>query len=470
MLHAFRNIQSRQSDLHYSAIAQIRNNLDMVDDAFLSSPDANALFIDILSDPDAERALRRMQKIGFLQKFVPVYDEIDSLMQFNASHAYTVDEHHFIAIGHIHKMRQGSYALEAPQTYDAITHLSDRDLQVVCFAAFLHDTAKARPGKHIQNVLPIIQELGPRFGFSPQETETITWLCEQHMFLYNQARLPYHDDPTIDRNICATLESVKKLNMLHVLTVCDSMAAGSKRRLDPLKLKRLEDLYTHCKPKLRSIVLPEGYKLGEVFVQVAKDSAANASVITVISPDKPFLLSNLTGCISENECDIRGVSAHPFTDDNGQKWVSDKITVTNSAGLPIGKNVASKMVDSIHRALTLDMLADFTIASKISAQIAEQNQVIEPDHYIDIQNDLTEDTTVIDVGAPNRPGLLHTIIKTVSNDHPDLTFQFCHAHSEPGSVLDTFIIQTRDGGKVSEDQFSHLENSINAAVLSTLNI
>ena len=47
----------------------------------------------MLDHGNPERALRRMNELGVLASFVPEFEPIVAMMQFNFYHAYTVDEH-----------------------------------------------------------------------------------------------------------------------------------------------------------------------------------------------------------------------------------------------------------------------------------------------------------------------------------------------------------------------------------------
>ena len=58
------------------------------------APEAQRILLDLLlKHGNPERALRRMNELGALSAFIPEFEPIVAMMQFNMYHSYTVDEH-----------------------------------------------------------------------------------------------------------------------------------------------------------------------------------------------------------------------------------------------------------------------------------------------------------------------------------------------------------------------------------------
>jgi [protein-PII] uridylyltransferase len=70
-------------------------------------PEANRLFMEILTSNDAETVLRRMNEAGVLGRFVPAFGKIVAMMQFNMYHHYTVDEHLLRCVGYVADIERG---------------------------------------------------------------------------------------------------------------------------------------------------------------------------------------------------------------------------------------------------------------------------------------------------------------------------------------------------------------------------
>ena len=72
----------------------------LIDARVRADPEANALFLDVLTSPrDPETVLRWMNEAGVFGRFVPDFGRVVAQMQFDMYHHYTVDEHTIRAIG-----------------------------------------------------------------------------------------------------------------------------------------------------------------------------------------------------------------------------------------------------------------------------------------------------------------------------------------------------------------------------------
>ncbi|MBC7739800.1 MAG: [protein-PII] uridylyltransferase, partial [Candidatus Saccharibacteria bacterium] len=80
--------------LHPNVMRLIASNLHLIDDHVRNDPEAVRVFQDLLlRHGNPERALRRMNELGVLSAFIPEFENIVAMMQFNVYHHYTVDEH-----------------------------------------------------------------------------------------------------------------------------------------------------------------------------------------------------------------------------------------------------------------------------------------------------------------------------------------------------------------------------------------
>ncbi len=95
---------------------------------------------EILLAPHAADALRAMHSLGLLTLLLPELKGIDALVIRDYSHRFTVDEHTFVAIENLHKLRQSQTSWD--QRYaELLDELEQPDL--LYLALLLHDTGKA---------------------------------------------------------------------------------------------------------------------------------------------------------------------------------------------------------------------------------------------------------------------------------------------------------------------------------------
>src|SRR5260364_432513 len=85
----------------------VTRSLNLINTELRDNPDANRLFMEILTSNDAETVLRRMNETGVLGHFIRAFGRIVSMMQFNMYHHYTVDEHLIRCIGFLQEIERG---------------------------------------------------------------------------------------------------------------------------------------------------------------------------------------------------------------------------------------------------------------------------------------------------------------------------------------------------------------------------
>ncbi|MGV1014465.1 MAG: [protein-PII] uridylyltransferase, partial [Methyloceanibacter sp.] len=214
-----------QALLSPEVLRQVRSNFRLIDDALRANPTANRLFLRLLTDArDPEGALRNMNEAGVLGRFVPDYGRVVSMMQFNMYHHFTVDEHLIRTIGFLSGIERGRYAAEHPVSSEIVRTIDNR--RALYVAAFVHDIAKGRDEDHSTAGARIARELGPRLGLSPSETETASWLVEQHLTMSLFAQSRDLNDPKTIRDFASLVQSRERLKLLLLLTVADIRAVG----------------------------------------------------------------------------------------------------------------------------------------------------------------------------------------------------------------------------------------------------
>ena len=108
LLRLFHVGQEHGLDIHPRALRTASQSLKLIDDRLREDPEANRLFIEILtSRKDPETALRRMNEAGVFGCFIPDFGRVVAQMQYDMYHHYTVDEHTLFAIGILHKIESG---------------------------------------------------------------------------------------------------------------------------------------------------------------------------------------------------------------------------------------------------------------------------------------------------------------------------------------------------------------------------
>src|SRR5262249_13672207 len=196
--------------LHPQAIRLIRASLKLIDDRLRSGPEANQLFLELLTSRNApETALRSMNEAGVLGRFVPDFGRIVSMMQFNMYHHFTIDEHLIRAVGILAQIEKGAVSGELPLSTEIIGDIQNR--RALYLARLMHDVAKAVEGDHSLVGAQMTRKLALRMGLEPSEAETAAWLVEQHLVMSQTAQHRDIADPQTLRNFADIVQSPERL-------------------------------------------------------------------------------------------------------------------------------------------------------------------------------------------------------------------------------------------------------------------
>src|SRR5919201_2692143 len=83
LIRIFRLAQKNNLAFHPDAMRNVTRSLRLIDTGLRENPEANRLFMEILTSNDAETVLRRMNETGVLGHFIRAFGKIVSMMQFN---------------------------------------------------------------------------------------------------------------------------------------------------------------------------------------------------------------------------------------------------------------------------------------------------------------------------------------------------------------------------------------------------
>ncbi|MGH6984139.1 MAG: [protein-PII] uridylyltransferase, partial [Stellaceae bacterium] len=149
LLRLFHVAEEHDLDIHPHALRLITHNLRLIDNNLRADPEANRLFMEILtSRKDPEVALRRLNEAGVFGRFVPDFGRVVAQMQYDMYHIYTVDEHTIFAIGILAKIEKGLLADELPLSTSLMPTIDAGSRRALYLAVLCHDIAKGRGGDH----------------------------------------------------------------------------------------------------------------------------------------------------------------------------------------------------------------------------------------------------------------------------------------------------------------------------------
>ncbi len=211
--------------IHPDALRLVAANLGLIDDAVRADPEANRLFLGMLTArQNPERALRLMNEVGLLGAFIPAVGRVVAMMQFNMYHHYTVDEHTIQTISTLSQIERGELEAELPVASEICRKGINR--RALYVALLIHDLGKGSGRAHSEVGGEIAAELCPRLGLGDDDCELVEWLVRNHLVMSDVAQKRDLADPRTVRDFANIVQSPSRLKLLTVLTVCDIRGVG----------------------------------------------------------------------------------------------------------------------------------------------------------------------------------------------------------------------------------------------------
>lgn len=480
--------------IHPHAFTATTRSLELIDDEVRADPEANRLFLEILSSQnDPERLLRRMNETGLLGVFIPDFEHCVALMQFNMYHHYTVDEHTIRAVGELAKIERGELSEEHPLANEIIHLVLSRP--VLFMAIFLHDIGKAQRGDHSEVGGKIARALCPRMGFDSAETDTIAWLVENHLVMSDFAQTRDLSDPKTIEDFAQIVKSPERLRLLLVLTVADIRAVGpgtwngwkgqllrqlyseslrvlsgghSAEERDMRVAERKEQLAEKLVdwPQEAIVQLIERhdapYWIGldlatqerharmmrsvtdqdAVTVEAQLDAFRDVTQVTVFAKDSQGLFGKIAGAITA--CGGTIADAQVFTTKDGRAL--DVFWAQDTQGNPFDHQRTEQLRQLIEKAVFDEHVPEINASRHISRKRYEAFSIA-PQVLVD--NNASATRTALEIDCGDRPGLLYDVARTISS--LDLSISSAHVATFGERAIGVYYVKDKFGMKVTQE-------------------
>jgi [protein-PII] uridylyltransferase len=504
MIRLFAAAGRHGAEIHPDAIKLLRKSLGLVR-GILEDPEANAIFLELLSSGDnPDIVLRMMNEAGVLGRFIPAFGRIVAMMQFNMYHHYTVDEHLIRAVGHLSAIERGKLSEDHPLASAIFPTITSRRLLYV--AVFLHDIAKGRKEDHSVAGERIALELCPRLGLTASETETVAWLIRHHLLMSETAQMRDLNDFKTILDFCAVVQSLERLKLLIILTVADIRAVGPGV-WNGWKGQLLRTLYAEAEPVLTGghtavsrkdrvaeaqaaffARLPdwsdarkkayaarhyEAYWLGtstegqlkheeliasaaekSVVTRTETDTFTAITELTIYAPDHPRLLALITGACAAATANIAG--AQIFTTTDGMALDTILIQREFSEEEDERRRV-DRIADLVRKALRGELWLKEAVARAYKPQQRIKAFTVEPRVIID--NHSSNRFTVIEINGLDRIGLLYDLTEALYR--LNLNIASAHVTTFGEKAIDVFYVTDLTGAKIENAvRHTQIENAL----------
>jgi [protein-PII] uridylyltransferase len=425
------------------------------------SPELWPQFRRILVSPHAGLALRAMHRLGVLVLLFPEFQAVDSLVIRDYYHRYTVDEHSLVAIESVHALRAPDSELDR-RFRDILEGVEAPEL--LFLALLFHDVGKGLSAEdHVTGSVRAVAGILDRLHLEPADRETVTFLIAQHLRM--SSTVMRHDifDPKVVAEFSETVGTIEKLKLLTLLTYADVKSVNPEA-LTPWKAEMIWQFYAAAFNHLSRTVDDERLT----------GSASNSERIRQIAsaagdPDAKHIISFLEGFPKRyllthppaeivNHCRIYdrfkagddGAQIELFRRDGYFELVlltldcpglfSHVVGTLSSWGMNILKaeafsNKAGVVLDTIRFAdrfhtLELNPSEEGRLKRQLSEAVSGELNVVDlmetkfkpamqgpklrVNPSVQLDNDCSQHSTVVEIVAQDRPGLLYDISSTLA--------------------------------------------------------
>jgi len=501
ILKLFHISHEKNIDIHPKTIRQVTSLVSLINYEVRNDFQANKLFLDILtSEKDPSRTLRAMNESNVLGKFLPEFQKIVCLMQFDMYHSYTVDEHTLFTISNLHSLKNGNFKSFAPLASEIISQINS--YRCLFVAMLLHDIAKGKKGDHSENGALIASVVCPRLGLNEEETRTVEWLVLNHLLMSKTAFRYELGDPKTIKDFSNKVVTVERLKLLLVLTVADIKGVGPDiwndwkgSLISELFLKSFDFLNNRksssviiestidTKNSLKKHLLNNGYfekdfinyskkyysnywkifditnvvEHFEIFskmknedlkfkVHFFKESKTKASQLLVIAPDHHGLFSLISGLVAASGFDV--VSAKIITRSDG--YALDTFFIQTKDKKPITDDYTrKKIIKYISTGLEgrLNLEKELNIKWK---EIPARYRAIKAPVRVIIDNKKSNNFTILEVKCKNAPGVLYRITKVITGLGCQINTANVSTYGD--RVVDIFYLKNAFGSKIDDNK------------------
>ncbi|MFK7941617.1 MAG: HD domain-containing protein, partial [Paracoccaceae bacterium] len=383
------------------------------------------------------------------------------------------------------------------------------DRKVLYTALLLHDIAKGRSEDHSILGAQMARKIAPRLGLSAADTDTVEWLVRYHLLMSDMAQKRDIADPRTVRDFAKAVQTVKRLDLLCVLTVCDIRGVGpntwnnwkavliralyrqTQRALDTgLEALNRENRGVEAKRALRELLsdwprkdlqaetgrhyapywqglhvtahkvfaeMLRDIKDDEIKIDLHPDEDRDATRACFVMSDHPGIFARICGALALVGANV--VDARSYTTKDGM--VTDAYWIQDAEGNPYDASRLPRLRKMIERTLMGEVVT--TEAMKTRDKMKKRERAFKVPTHVTFDNEGSEIYTIIEVDTRDRPGLLHDLARTLAEANVYIANAVIATYGE--QVVDTFYVKDMFGLKYhSKSKQNMLERRMRAAI------
>jgi [protein-PII] uridylyltransferase len=507
LMRVFLHAQQRGLSLHPDLAQLLRNQLGLVDRAFLSDEHVRETFLTILSQRgNVAPVLRSMHEVDLLGKYIPEFGKLTCLVQHEFYHQYTADEHTLMCLEQLDRIWE---AKESPYNkYAPLFQKLERPF-LLYLALLLHDVGKPDGhGNHSEVSAELALKVAKRLRLDGVATHTLRLVIEHHLLMASTSQRRDLDDSAEIRNFANRIQNAESLTLLTLHTFADSLATSDKlwngfkdsllwslhdktlrlmtggtefvraeekqRELLMEEVGRLlpeslnpEELHAHfgtlpvryfqihdAREILDDVVLSHRF----MRLQVSEEDSPLAPVVNwhnlpdracnevkVCTWDRAGLFRKIAGSFSATGLNI--LTAQIFTRTDGIVLDTFYVNDARTGGLA-GPEQRDAFEALIQKSLTGEEVDFHALIArqKITRPLYQAYDGERIPTRVHFDNESSETRTLIEIETEDRIGLLYVISGVLTELELDIAA--AKINTEKGAAIDGFYVRDIDGGKV----------------------
>jgi len=501
LVRIFDDAQKYNCQLSHETRELLRQNLDLIDDEFRRSAGPNTAFFSVLKWKESVyETLTEMHRSGVLGAFIPEFGRLLCMVLHDAYHIYTVDQHSLHLIKEIERLRTGEHAQSLP----LLTQLGREaeKIELLYLGMMFHDIGKGFGGGHSEIGARMVRPIARRMRLNADDGALVEFLVRHHLLMTNTAfRRDLEDQKTIF-DFAKIMGSVNNLKMLYLLTFADVKAVGPEV-WNPWKASLLGELYVKAlnlleeaekgefqRDDVRAVLrrvqtrvrrqlakdypekavenflevmpdryflstpesdIPAHFELMERFdgetaeVSVEHFPERDCTAVVVCAADRPGLFASITGVLTALQFDI--LNARIFTASDGRILDVFRISHHGRSEIVMGEQKWIKFRVVLEGVLD-DKIDVESLVRSAKPPLFPQKRAPKVATVVNIDNEASDDFTIIETFTEDRIGVLFTI--THSLHRLGLSIHVAKISTNVDQVADVFYVTDQQGGKITE--------------------
>ncbi len=470
---------------------RLEEGLEAIDERVQRDPAVREVFLDICRRwGRVGETLSEMHELGVLGRYLPEFGALTCLVQYDVYHKFSADQHSLIAVQHLEALAPGQ---SAESEGAALVFQEVEKPELLMLGMLLHDIGKAKGHGHVAKGIPLARTLTARIGLPATDAAMVEFLVAHHLTMSHVAQRRDIDDPRTISNFAAVMETPQRLRMLYLLTYADMRAVGPGV-LTPWQAQILHELYMRTlahltggrgeRPPRHQIVERLAAQAGDevprqgvlahvamvsdrylattsvqrmaehlgmlrrledqpVVMQLFHHRDLGTSDLVVVAHDVPGLFSLIAGTLAAHRINIASAQIHTRADG----IAIDSLQVNDPVGEPMTSAAQwARLLDALRAVITGEQSVEALLAAR---RRAGRDGAAAPPKIV-VDNQLSDDNTVVEVKGPDRVGFLYLITRTLASLGLDIAS--ARVATEIDKALDTFYVHDGKGQKIEDPE------------------